>query len=111
MPRYIDANKIEYSDFKGDARRFTIESIAYRRQIDSIPTADVGPVRHGRWLDSGSICTPMAYKPRSKNEKGFHTALCSACNMTQSINVYEGKPQFLFCPYCGAEMSEEVKYR
>lgn len=29
---------------------------------------------------------------------------CSNCKITQSVNVYDGKVRFRFCPYCGAEM-------
>lgn len=32
------------------------------------------------------------------------TRMCSNCNMTQTVNVYDGVVRFKFCPYCGAKM-------
>ena len=31
---------------------------------------------------------------------------CSCCNISQTVNVYQDKPQFKFCPYCGARMED-----
>ena len=32
------------------------------------------------------------------------TRTCSNCNITQTVNVYDGVVRFKFCPYCGARM-------
>lgn len=32
------------------------------------------------------------------------TRTCSSCNMTQTVNIYDGKVMFKYCPYCGARM-------
>lgn len=32
------------------------------------------------------------------------TRTCSNCNITQTVNVYDGAVRFKFCPYCGAMM-------
>lgn len=32
---------------------------------------------------------------------------CSNCNITQTVNVYDGIVRFKFCPYCGARMLGE----
>lgn len=32
---------------------------------------------------------------------------CSNCNITQRVNIYDGKVRFSFCPYCGADMRGE----
>lgn len=32
------------------------------------------------------------------------TRTCSNCNITQTVNVYDGMVRFKFCPYCGARM-------
>ena len=32
------------------------------------------------------------------------TRTCSNCNITQTVNVYDGVVRFKFCPYCGAIM-------
>ena len=48
----------------------------------------------GRWIKSwGSSST--TYK-------------CSNCNITQTVTVFENKPQFKFCPYCGTQMFEKI---
>lgn len=33
-----------------------------------------------------------------------NTRTCSNCNITQTVNVYDGVVRFKFCPYCGARM-------
>ena len=35
---------------------------------------------------------------------GGTTRTCSNCLITQTVNVYNGKVMFRYCPYCGAEM-------
>ena len=32
------------------------------------------------------------------------TATCSSCRITQSVNVYEDKITYHYCPYCGVKM-------
>lgn len=51
--------------------------------IYEIPSADVAPVRHGRWIDSG---------------EGW--VKCSVCH---AWDYYDG---FDYCPNCGAKMDE-----
>ena len=47
----------------------------------------------GRWIkDWGSSDT---------------TYRCSNCNITQTITIFEKKPQFKYCPYCGTPMLDE----
>lgn len=60
-------------------------------EVKAIPSADVAPVRHGRWLHDG---TPkeMSYLPW----------YCSECG------EYVGKHQTLYCPWCGAKMDKEA---
>ena len=56
----------------------------FEKIIDSVPTADVAPVRHGRW------------------ETGyFHDRVCSCC--THPDNDLEERAHRL-CPHCGAKM-------
>ena len=57
--------------------------------IDNAPTADVAPVRHGRWIERKSLHA----------ESGI-IAKCSAC---QKDVQYLGNP-LKFCPNCGAKM-------
>ena len=57
--------------------------------VMSIPTADVAPVRHGRWIEE---CEESLYS-------------CSACG-AEWVTI-EGTPKendMDFCPHCGAKM-------
>ena len=57
--------------------------------IMSIPTADVAPVRHGRF--------------RRLTFSG-DTIICSECKMAYNIFETNGAENFNFCPHCGARM-------
>ena len=57
--------------------------------IKHMPTADVQPVKHGRWIDNG-ICDSML-------------SACSICGY--SCGAYS----FNYCPNCGARMDGESK--
>ena len=64
--------------------------------IDEIPTADVAPVRHGRWVD----------KPLIKSFK--HTNIpvveCSACGIDFCDIINNHYFMYKYCPNCGAKM-------
>ena len=45
-----------------------------------------------RWIKFGS------------DEGTTRSYTCSCCNISQTVNVYQDKPQFQFCPYCGSRM-------
>ena len=62
--------------------------------IDSIPSADVAPVRHGRWRNRW-ICSNMT---------GYEYACsCSECGEpTYRMSTLEPMPPY--CPNCGAKM-------
>lgn len=79
MPRYIDADLIQYRDSEWGE-----DDTARRRDIEQIPTADVAPVRHGEWKQ-GDMPTYGGWK-------------CTACNECTTAN----KPRY--CPNCGAQM-------
>ena len=80
MPRYIDADKIPYSDFN----LLIIPAVfAYKEDIDKIPTADVAPVVHAHWYTY----------PDDKQFK------CSNCKTGVDLPT-------LYCPNCGAKMDE-----
>lgn len=55
--------------------------------IEKIPSADVAPVRHGRWIAS-------------------HDEFC-ACSICK-YPVYVGWNQTNYCPSCGAKMDGEL---
>ena len=54
--------------------------------IMSIPSADVAPVRHGRWIN-----------------ENFYTH-CSACGKMAIYDKYGQEFESDYCPHCGAKM-------
>lgn len=72
---------------------------ALQNIVEEIPAADVQEVKHGKWMDGKYF--PFIPK---KGTQGFQTATCSRCNITQSVNTYQEKVMFNYCPYCGAKM-------
>lgn len=59
-----------------------------RRAIERILSADVAPVRHGRWIDSLARITPY----------------CSACGHSHRCLIRTPN----YCPNCGAKMDDEL---
>ncbi len=89
MSRYIDAEKIKYTEYiNGDV---TVS----KDLVEKIPTADVQEVRHGKWIYRGH------------HEIYGHAFECSICERYLFANskehVYEEYP---YC-HCGAKMDEE----
>jgi hypothetical protein len=58
--------------------------------VAEIPSEDVQPVKHGRWIDNG-ICDSML-------------SACSICGY--SCGAYS----FNYCPNCGAKMDDDSRY-
>ena len=56
--------------------------------LEIIPSADVAPVRHGRWNDSLARITPY----------------CSACGHSHRCLIRTPN----YCPNCGAKMDGEL---
>lgn len=59
--------------------------------INSVPNADVAPVRHGRWIDGNPYC-PICKKDKFR---GLDADVWS-----------DWKPDY--CPNCGAKMDGEL---
>ena len=59
--------------------------------IDSIPAADVAPVRHGRWIKENS-------------RKKSYLWICSNCRKIAYFCGGAGKCAYQYCPNCGARM-------
>ena len=59
------------------------------RKIINLPPADVAPVRHGRWIETG------------RGLLGADSYKCSECE--QPMPFYNG---YKYCPNCGAKMME-----
>ena len=91
MSRYIDADLIQYEPMlrpQGNGNYEDCE-IAYRDEIDNIPTADVRENVKGAWLKG------EYYSNGYKEEWIF--PYCSICH-------YETDKMYKFCPNCGADM-------
>lgn len=99
--RFIDANNLieeireercyncrNFKDMKCDY----CGTADYIYMIEDMPTADVAPVRHGRWIDKGeyAVCTE-----------------CGGRSSTQYDGVEPIPLMTQFCPNCGAKMDEK----
>ena len=65
------------------------------RDIESMPAADVAPVRHGRWID----------KPTGRYRQW--QAWCSVCDEKCGCGGTIKSQHKMFCPNCGAKMDLE----
>ena len=71
--------------------------------VDSVPTVDAEPVRHGAWLPcdkKGYVLTETALR----DGRRWYGYKCSECN-----NIYHGNAFTKYCPNCGAKMDGERK--
>ena len=100
MPKYIDADAlkeaflIEGKDVYDDTDEFDTKWGASQelieKVIDSVPAADVEPVRHGRWIPHETI-------------DGFSNGVqCSVCG-----EWFYKYFTYNYCPDCGAKMDAE----
>lgn len=71
--------------------------------LDSIPAADVAPVRHGRWEFGKDL--PDSFGSINKNKYHLY---CSECRNQAFNKTVDNDPDFdvdtPFCPWCGAKM-------
>ena len=73
---------------------FGVEAVL--EYAENLPTIDVEPVQHGRWIDRGDYIT-TAYG-------SLDLKVCSNCNAEVTLDGYD-----YFCPNCGAKMDAEVE--
>lgn len=73
------------------AKRAWAKGLEPSQYMETIPTADVTPVHHGRWLVNGYACGETEYQ-------------CSACKETEWRT---SSSRLKFCPFCGARMDLE----
>ena len=66
--------------------------------LDTVPTADVVEVRHGRWIDKAWTTEDdwSCYN--------HHVVICSVCNKQFDYIINEHSN---YCPNCGADMRIE----
>ena len=91
MDEYIERKAIRDSLYDADA--ITMEGI---KIINQFPSADVSPIRHGRWI-------------MKKTSAGASYTLCSHCNASVKYNdeygtVIMNLKGANYCPNCGATM-------
>ena len=63
------------------------------KDVDAIPAADVAPVVHGRWDDSGRYTFPS----------GSTAVRCTNCGCALTVSEYRLN-NWNYCPVCGAKM-------
>ena len=97
---YIERNAVvnglraaikKYSDDKSEANIITTLIFQrFAKEIESIPAADVAPVRHGQWV-------------KEKKDVLIHWH-CSACRECYFLE----EPNAKYCPHCGARMDGDA---
>lgn len=96
--RLIDADALNMYErlksYYGDAWRDAQE------EIDSAPTIDAEPVRHGKWIETEE-------NHGFDNEVRNKALSCSVCRVAFRISDYAQIEDFRYCPNCGARMDEE----
>ena len=71
--------------------------------IQSAPTIDAEPVRHGEWL--ADIYNLETYETKTVPYDGWHgDAYCSECGNYALLNSHEEDVDSKYCPECGAKM-------
>lgn len=109
MAEYIDrktALSFPFANGKYDHehanKHFIFGCESYKEWLETLPPADVQPVRRGRWL---------------KTDAFPHRVYCSECYKTYVPNdnwqIWQDKPgegglQRTYCPACGAKMEQVV---
>ena len=92
MAEYIEreASVKAFNNFdagRADSPPFTLLTPEeFAEYLYELPTVDVAPVRHGRWVDNGIPDSMLSG--------------CSVCGFTC------GSSSFFYCPNCGAKMDE-----
>ena len=86
MPRYIDAEALMQKLCKPcgvkDREYFCHAHCGDRMNIENMPTADVQPVKHGRWIvsDDGYVrCSECKSKAFIENDETIITDFCHGC--------------------------------
>lgn len=72
-----------------------------RGMLMDIPSADVAPVRHGMWVDKGTITDEKAEVITE-----WQSARCTCCNKYHTTPYLYYFDNFTYCPNCGAKMDE-----
>ena len=93
MKEYVDVEVLKQQDFQDFSNTDVMQA------INHCPRADVEPVVHGRWVETGLFTTCM-------NGERHIIKYCSVCGEAAPYNVY-GKPFYPARCYCGARMDRK----
>ena len=96
MSDYIERDKI-FSVWRSIPAPASVTSLA--AAISQTPSADVAPVRHGRWIED----------ERTYPGPGLKNNLCSACGEVAGAwkEGLEPGRKWDYCPNCGAKMDRK----
>lgn len=87
--------------------RTDIQHQNLRKALNTIPSADVTEVRHGKWIKArGSWCTPGGDPVWECSECGKGMHVYGIEHGTYGSDVADG--QWVACPNCGATMDGET---
>ena len=86
--RYLDTPSLYYPMYMTQLN----ERAYFKQIITDLPTADVTPVRHGRWIEKQEKDTFAGY---------LYSYECSECG-----RVKQRKEPY--CPNCGAKMGDKL---
>ena len=76
--------------------------------INSIPAADVQPVKRGKWIDVTETAVSGKTKDGRELEINIVSGKCSCCqHYAEQVNILPPIMQYSICPNCGAKMEEE----
>ena len=93
MARYVDCEKARemfnryFNNLQGSEAQILVCDM--KQAFLELPTADVAPVVHGRWIDKGEYAVCME---------------CGGRSSTQYNGVEPIPLMTQFCPHCGAKM-------
>ncbi len=104
---YIDRKQVmeyltkEYNYRHSQGERDGLKLAWIEKAVNSTPTVEAIPVRHGKWIDEEQFKRTW-YK--------HHVFKCSECgNILDFDGVNAGRGDANFCPHCGAKMDAERK--
>ena len=97
MGKYINTEKIKYSYLPLVVMP---DVFVTKKEIDEMPGEDVAPVVHAHFV-------PTEYDGYADGNPVWDTWECSNCR--EEFYNEGDEPDFIYCPYCGAKMDEEVE--
>jgi hypothetical protein len=97
MSKYIEKDLVQQTAVLALTHNWTMNQIYTALMI--LPSADVAPVRHGRWIEY------------SENKDGTHNIFCSVCDgflkSKGHANSCYTRNKYRYCHNCGARMDKE----